>query len=284
MSSLRRPGRAEPARAASTAALPVGEGAHQRVVGCGGTRRACPGSAACRPRAGRRGRRSTSAPSMSWVTTIEVTPVRSGDVADQPVHGRGVDGVEAGDRLVVEQDLRLARRWRGPGPRACACRPTAPRAAWSSTMSGSRFTSSSEPRHAAQRPPAGPCVLSAAFGQARRPRSRTRSWSRRGPRSGTRSRPCGGSPAAPRRPRANTDCPSMRTSPASGTMRPMVVFRRTLLPVPEGPTTARVSPVSTVKLTPASTGTSNALWTSRYSIMPSSGKRREDGVRAPARR
>src|SRR5512143_821231 len=58
----------------------------------------------------------------------------------------------------------------------------------------------------------------------------------------------------------------MRTSPASGTSRPLVVFRRTLLPVPEGPTIESVSRVWTVRFTPLRTGTSKALWTSMYSI------------------
>src|SRR5512134_1696565 len=58
----------------------------------------------------------------------------------------------------------------------------------------------------------------------------------------------------------------MRTSPASGTSSPFVVLRRTLLPVPEGPTMESVSPVSTVRLTPLRTGRSKALWTSMYSI------------------
>src|SRR5512143_2542733 len=58
----------------------------------------------------------------------------------------------------------------------------------------------------------------------------------------------------------------MRTSPESGTRRPFVVFSRTLLPVPEGPTIEIVSRVSTVRLTPERTGTSKALWTSMSSI------------------
>src|SRR5215213_3744421 len=70
-----------------------------------------------------------------------------------------------------------------------------------------------------------------------------------------------------------TDVPSMYTSPRSGTMRPMVVFRSTLFPVPEGPRIPRISPVSTVRVRPARTGTSNVLWMSRYSITPRAPRR-----------
>src|SRR5262245_27980619 len=70
----------------------------------------------------------------------------------------------------------------------------------------------------------------------------------------------------------------MRTSPRSGTSRPFVVLSSTLLPVPEGPTIESVSPVATVRLTPVSTGTSNALWMSMYSITSVQEQRREGGV------
>ena len=72
----------------------------------------------------------------------------------------------------------------------------------------------------------------------------------------------------------------MKTSPRSGRRRPFVVLRRTLLPVPEGPTIARHCPVSTLRLTPERTGTSKALYMSLYSIMRDSiqEERREEGV------
>ena len=47
----------------------------------------------------------SSACSMSWVTTMDVTWVRSRISRMRREIGGGVDGVEAGDRLVVEQDL-----------------------------------------------------------------------------------------------------------------------------------------------------------------------------------
>src|SRR5215207_9692586 len=50
-------------------------------------------------------------------------------------------------------------------------------------------------------------------------------------------------------------------------MSPMVVFSRTLFPVPECPTTDIVSPVSTRRSTPARTGASKDLWRSKYSTM-----------------
>src|SRR6185436_16735926 len=79
---------------------------------------------------------------------------------------------------------------------------------------------------------------------------------------------------------STTDCPSTSTSPRSGRMRPMVVLSRTLLPVPDGPTMERVSPLATVRSTPVRTGTSKALYTSRYSIAMASvqEERREEGV------
>src|SRR6188474_1206617 len=72
---------------------------------------------------------------------------------------------------------------------------------------------------------------------------------------------CSSSGVAP-----TTDWPSISTSPLSGSMRPMVVLSSTLFPVPEGPTMERVSPVATLRSTPVRTGTSKALWMSRYSI------------------
>src|SRR5262245_48207466 len=49
-------------------------------------------------------------------------------------------------------------------------------------------------------------------------------------------------------------------------MSPIVVLRSTLLPVPEVPTSDKVSPSLTVRFTPARTGTSKRLWMSMYSI------------------
>jgi hypothetical protein len=65
------------------------------------------------------------------------------------------------------------------------------------------------------------------------------------------------------RPLWYTDTPSTSTSPRSGTIRPIVVLSSTLFPVPDGPKSANISPVSTDRLTPLSTGLSNALWTLR---------------------
>ena len=61
---------------------------------------------------------------MSWLITTLVTPVSFG-VADHVVDVLGRDRIEAGGRLVVEQNLAASRPARAPGPRACACRPTA---------------------------------------------------------------------------------------------------------------------------------------------------------------
>src|SRR5688500_14582375 len=69
------------------------------------------------------------------------------------------------------------------------------------------------------------------------------------------------------RPPWYTDTPSTSTSPLSGTMSPIVVLSSTLFPVPDGPKSANISPLSTVRLTPASTGRSNALCTPRYEII-----------------
>ena len=44
--------------------------------------------------------------------------------------------------------------------------------------------------------------------------------------------------------------PAMRTDPEDGRSRPAMSMSMVVLPEPEGPTTARVSPCSTVRLTP----------------------------------
>src|SRR5690349_13494525 len=43
--------------------------------------------------------------------------------------------------------------------------------------------------------------------------------------------------------------PSMTTEPSSGFSRPMIVFRRTDLPVPDGPSITQISPAGTVRVT-----------------------------------
>jgi hypothetical protein len=45
----------------------------------------------------------------------------------------------------------------------------------------------------------------------------------------------------------------MRTDPVSGFSRPMMILSKTLLPVPLRPSTARVSPRFTARLTPFKT-------------------------------
>src|SRR6185295_3410422 len=50
-----------------------------------------------------------------------------------------------------------------------------------------------------------------------------------------------------------TSFPSTMMVPWSGWIRPMMCLRRTLLPVPEGPSSATVSPSRTSKSTPLST-------------------------------
>ena len=63
---------------------------------------------------------------MSWVIETAVAPSSLDAFHDQLVDHVGHDRIEAGGRLVEEDDLRLARRWRGPARRASACRRTAP--------------------------------------------------------------------------------------------------------------------------------------------------------------
>src|SRR3984957_19378938 len=57
--------------------------------------------------------------------------------------------------------------------------------------------------------------------------------------------------------RVQRSLPKMRTTPLSGTNRPLASFIKTLLPTPAGPRTTRVSPRSTAKLTPRSTSFSS---------------------------
>ena len=79
----------------------------------------------------------------------------------------------------------------------------------------------------------------------------------------TMSRACWSAVGPPKK----TDCPPTHTSPRSGSINPSVVLSSTLLPVPEGPKSAKSSPSSTLSVTPASTGTSNAFQMSRYMII-----------------
>src|SRR6266536_990577 len=50
------------------------------------------------------------------------------------------------------------------------------------------------------------------------------------------------------------DLPSMRISPSSGSSSPMMCLSKTLLPPPLGPITTKISPRSTSKFSPLSTG------------------------------
>src|SRR5688572_13101233 len=52
--------------------------------------------------------------------------------------------------------------------------------------------------------------------------------------------------------------PSMTTAPASGRMKPAIMFMSVDLPQPEGPTMAMNSPSPTVKLTSSTTGSTPA--------------------------
>src|SRR6059058_2418087 len=67
---------------------------------------------------------------------------------------------------------------------------------------------------------------------------------------------------------SGTCSPSTITSPKSGRSRPLIIFRVTLFPTPEGPSSATVSPSFTSSDTPSSTRFSrNRLWTSSSSII-----------------
>src|ERR1043166_8394543 len=60
-------------------------------------------------------------------------------------------------------------------------------------------------------------------------------------------------------PGVRIDSPSMKMSPSSGASRPMMCLSRTLLPLPLGPMTTNISPRSTSKLIPLSTGVPSKL-------------------------
>ena len=67
---------------------------------------------------------------------------------------------------------------------------------------------------------------------------------------------------------SGTSLPSTITWPESGVMSPMMVLSNTLLPVPEGPSSATVSPSRTSKSTPSRmTCEPKRFFTPRSSIM-----------------
>ena len=65
--------------------------------------------------------------------------------ANQLVEGGGADRIEAGGRLVQEQDLRDRGPARGPGRPACSCRPRAPPGSCRRTRAAARPARSSGP-------------------------------------------------------------------------------------------------------------------------------------------
>ena len=171
---------------------------------------------------------------MSWVIeTRGGAERRCTHFDDQIVDHVGHDRIEAGGRLVEEDDLGLARRWRGRGRRASACRPTArPGTARRLRGRGRPAPSFSiaislrlGARHAV-----GP-------GSGRRRHSPRRAANRTARRPGTACRTCAsrGRASAPRMPIVSS--PSTLIEPASGCSRPRMHFSSTDLPVPEPPMT-----------------------------------------------
>ena len=141
--------------------------------------------------------------------------------------------VERAERLVHEQHLGLARRARGPGRRAAACRPTAP------SDSASRTRSARRSRSARWRVRSRFCLDMPAISRPNATLSRTliqgssaKLW-----KTIARSGP------GPR-----TGWPLTLISPSSQRSRPAISRSRVVLPHPEGPRIVRNSLSWTVRL------------------------------------
>ena len=167
----------------------------------------------------------------------------SRQLADQLIQPRGGDRIQARRGLVQEEDRRGPAPSRGRFPPASACRPRARTA--SSTPPGRGPPGSASPA------PRGPVrgLRGPRTHRAEGARSRARSSTRTGRRSGT-SRQTSGAGRSRFSPVAVTmSSPSNRICPAVGWKRPIIAFSNELLPQPEPPRMTKTSPRRTSKLT-----------------------------------
>ena len=162
---------------------------------------------------------------------------------DDPHEDVRRDRVEAGRRLVEEEDLGLRARSRARSRRGAACRPTAPTGA-SPRCPGSRTSS----RHSATRSRDLLLRLLRVPHERKRDvlahahRVEERALLERHPELPPQDVALAGR-RPPRGPR-----PSISTVPASGFRRPMTCFRRTLFPIPDLPRRTSDSPFATVEV------------------------------------
>ena len=177
-------------------------------------------------------------------------PVPIAQVAHQVHEHLGVLAVEVGGRLVGEHELRP----RGHGARhGHALLLAAGQLGWAA---GRRARRGPAPR--APRPPAraarGPCPAA----RARTRRSRAPSAPAPGCTPGTRTRASAGAAAARcvLRRASPIFLPSTTSSPAVGTSSAPSRLSSVVLPLPDGPTSARNSPFATSRSTPRSARTS----------------------------
>ena len=186
---------------------------------------------------------------MSWVIETAVAPRSLHALDDQVVDDVGHDRVEAGGRLVEEDDLGLARRWRGPAPRASACRRR--------VRTG---TARRSPARGRQRPVSATRHFARLFAAScrRSGSGRRRHFPRRVSES-NRAPPWNSMPNLRMTRRAaavvevDVSSPSTGSSRASGAIRPRMHFSSTDLPVPEPPMMTSDSPGATSRSMPCST-------------------------------
>ena len=145
----------------------------------------------------------------------------------------GADRVEARGRLVEEQQLAGRAPGRGPGRRACSCRPTAPTAS-------ARRRRAAGPTRAIFRSASSSTVVARQLGVLEHRRGDVLLHRQVGEQRALLEQhapaPLDGAPAAARE-ACSRFWPKTCTSPPSGSFRPMRVLSSTDLPAPEPPTT-----------------------------------------------
>ena len=189
---------------------------------------------------------------------------------DQLVEGGGADRIEAGGRLVEEQQLRDRARARGRCRRASACRRKARPGIWGRHPATGRSSRSCRRRSRRAASPTGADRIRAAAPG----RSRRRSGSRTGRRPGTVCPSACGCAWSSSSSRSSIGSPNTRTSPSSGRWRPMIERISTDLPVPEPPTTPRISPRRTSRSSPS--------WMTWLAEAVAEAVDLDDGLRFPA--
>src|SRR5450830_1530366 len=144
---------------------------------------------------------------------------------DQLVEGRRADGVEAGGGFVEKQDVRVQRQGAGEAGYLLAADSGRPARA---SLTAARCSASRRLRPA--------CSISgrATFSVTVSEENSAPFWNSTPKRRSTWERPCSE--------RLRRSWPNTRTLPSLGLRRPTMLRSSTDLPLPEPPTTARISP------------------------------------------